>query len=173
LIRLLGGSDGLDAVFKLVLNSNLVYFPPMKRFHEKYIKMPTGCWEWQACLSEKGYGRFMFEKKARTAHRVSWLLHNGEIPSGLCVCHKCDNRKCVNPEHLFLGTNQDNVDDKIKKQRYANTKGENHCRAILKEKDVLFIRENSNLGVTALGKMFGVSPQAAYSIINRKTWRHI
>jgi len=85
-------------------------------FWKKVIKK-DGCWEWAACTNESGYGIFHTGKKTDRAHRVSWILTNGEIPSGLFVCHKCDNPPCTNPDHLFLGTNKDNVDDMIAKGR--------------------------------------------------------
>ena len=87
------------------------------RFWSK-VKKSKGCWEWQACTNEAGYGIVgVGGKRTDRAHRVSWRLRYGEIPEGLFVLHRCDNRKCVRPSHLFVGTNQDNVDDMVAKGR--------------------------------------------------------
>lgn len=87
------------------------------RFWAK-VQKSSGCWEWQACTNGAGYGIVgIGGKRVDRAHRVSYRLHKGEIPAGLFVCHTCDNRRCVRPDHLFLGTNQDNVDDMVTKGR--------------------------------------------------------
>lgn len=84
-----------------------------------------GCWEWSGCRTNGGYGRFGRSRRLGwiLAHRMSWILAHGEIPPDMCVCHKCDNRICVKPDHLFLGTKQDNIKDCITKgrrSRHAN-----------------------------------------------------
>lgn len=78
----------------------------------------TGCWEFSGRLNSDGYGTFKYTESNALAHRASWLIHNGEIPNGQYVLHKCDNPRCFNPEHLFLGTQKENVADCISKGRF-------------------------------------------------------
>ncbi len=90
-----------------------------ERFHQKYtVDETTGCWLWNAGKQSDSYGTIQNGRQNLLAHRVSYQIHYGDIPDGLCVCHVCDIRNCVNPEHLFLGTDQDNADDKMEKGRH-------------------------------------------------------
>ena len=97
-----------------------VYFWP------RVEKVPRGCWEWSASCDDKGYGTFWDGSKVRKTNRVVWELVFGEIPRGSCVCHHCDNPRCVRPDHLFLGTRRDNVRDMVAKGR-AFSQRKTHC----------------------------------------------
>ena len=102
--------------------------PLRKRFNEKYEISISGCWNWTGSVDSKGYGSIKDGVTSR-AHRVAWKLYKGKIPEGIFVLHTCDNRKCVNPNHLFLGTSKDNVRDMMDKGRHPNCveKIKTHC----------------------------------------------
>ncbi len=90
------------------------------RFWTKYAESGIeDCWEWLAGRNRRGYGKFKMRRKTRPAHRVAYEMHIGPIPDGILVCHRCDNPGCVNPAHLFLGTAQDNMSDKVAKNRQS------------------------------------------------------
>lgn len=141
-------------------------------------KSPDECWEWLAYIHPSGYGTIMINKKMRFAHRISWVLSGKLLPSSLCVLHKCDNRKCVNPNHLFLGTKQDNAIDMVIKGRgkLPDNRGENHGMSKLTSLDVLLIRSEFDKGIlnmTELGNLFGVDRRTIGKIVHRESWRHV
>ncbi len=90
--------------------------PPAERFW-KFVKKTSSCWIWTGGVKGHGYGSFFKDGKQLAAHRFSWEIANGPIPSGMCVCHKCDNPICCNPDHLFIGTQSDNLLDAASKNR--------------------------------------------------------
>lgn len=149
------------------------------RFEDKTMPIPeTGCWIWMASTKGKtGYGKFTTDgdHKNISAHRYSYIRYKGAIPSGMCVCHSCDIRLCVNPDHLFLGTHQDNVDDMVQKGRTKNAVGEdNHSK--LTTEDVINIRieyEDIRTSHRDLGKKYNISHSTVGNIIRRKKWKHI
>ena len=154
---------------------------------------PNGCWEWNAYLNKWGYGTFYYEGDVFLAHRVSWVICNSRSPGQLCVLHKCDNPKCVRPDHLFLGTDLDNARDKIKKGRARIgvmprgdlhwsrripekiPKGERNGHAKLSSEDVKFIRENyvkRKVPYTFFAKKFGVEWSTIRSVVKMRNWKH-
>lgn len=103
----------------------------LDRFNEKYeINESTGCWLWHGSKDKDGYGKININYKNYRAHRLSYELFKDIIPEGLFVCHTCDTPNCVNPEHLFLGTNQDNMDDMVAKGRSPKQRGEDGSSTI-------------------------------------------
>lgn len=141
--------------------------------------MASRCWMWTSGSDRYGYGRFSIGGIKYKSHRIAWLITNGAIPEstdhhGICVCHRCDNRICVNPDHLFLGTNADNIRDRDSKGRIS--RGDAHYAAKLRSSDILSIRSRYSVGritMMSLALEFGVSSQTIGKIINRRIWKHI
>jgi len=152
------------------------HLPLADRFWEKvYIRGNDDCWEWRAFIHPKGYGTIAINRKMFGAHRVAWELTYGEIPEGLFVLHHCDNRKCCNPKHLFLGTIKDNAQDMALKGRgrVPDNRGEKHGMNKLTEEQIKHIRElysNGEYSQYKLGIMFNVSHQYISKVISRKAW---
>lgn len=153
--------------------------PTEERFWSKVKKAPgDGCWEWTGSGPDTGYGNIHVGGRNELTHRYSWALANGEIPRGLCVLHRCDNRKCVRPSHLFLGSKKDNTRDMFFKGRERNLgilKGQDHGGAKLTTEDVLRIREAAARGATHVSQAaeYGVDASLIGLIVRRKAWRHI
>lgn len=146
-----------------------------QRFFEK-VKKTDSCWVWTACNNR--YGKLWFRGKPYNAHRASWEMHFGEIPEGMCVLHKCDNTLCVNPEHLFLGTQLDNVRDMWTKGRSGikgQPPGEKHALSKLKESDVVQIKRKIKNGekINILSNEYGVSVSQIHRIASGKRWSHV
>lgn len=144
-----------------------------KRFWDK-VQKTDNCWNWIASKVKDGYGFFRLPGyKSMRAHRFSWEFHNGTIPKGICVLHKCDNPACVNPAHLFLGTDADNVKDMMNKGRGKYNpnpaKGENHHNSKLTDKQVLEIRAIGNsINQYVLARHYGVRQPQISRILNNK-----
>lgn len=136
-----------------------------KRIHDR-IKIVGECWEWQGYLNKIGYGQAKLQKKTWLAHRLSYEIFINEIPTNMLVLHKCDNKCCVNPEHLFLGTHADNTNDMCKKNRQAG-------HGIMTQEKVKEIRKSyPQISVVELSKKYDVSNFCILKIINNKTWKY-
>lgn len=165
-----------------------------QRFWEKVDKnglihpeLGTPCWKWKACKI-KGYGSI-----GELAHRVSWKIHNGSIPDSMKVLHRCDNPECTNPDHLFLGSQFDNVHDMIKKgrQKYKPAQGASHgsktkpesirrgtshvSRKLTAEEvvEIRFFHKNLGVSQVRLSQMFEVHRETIRNIVNRQTWKQL
>lgn len=137
--------------------------------------LKTKCWSWIGTKFASGYGKIVSPIEVR-AHRFSFKLLVGDIPDNLYVLHRCDNRECVNPEHLFLGNHLKNMKDMTDKGRQA--KGEKSNLHKLSEKEVLEIRDryipyDSRHGVAAIARELGYAYHTIYFIISRVTWKHV
>lgn len=141
----------------------------LERFWSK-VDRTKDCWNWTAALDGRGYGKFYLDGFYMIASRVSWELANGLIPKGANVCHKCDNPRCVNPEHLFIGSNKDNMQDMKTKGRHKFRVGSANPNAKLTKQEVWAIKEARHKGVSAkeLSQLYGISKGTVYNLCNFK-----
>lgn len=137
----------------------------------------SGCWKWIGSRLQIGYGRFRVKNQYKYSHRLMFEHFNGPIPAhdsyhGLCVCHRCDNRICVNPTHLFLGTHQENVKDMDIKGRRVVNRGVANPLAVLTEKQVrdIFRAEGS---LRKIAKQFNTNPAKVWKIKHKEAWKHL
>ncbi len=170
----------------------------ISRFWEKVDKSSdkNGCWVWNSSKNKIGYGTFSLKCKSVKAHRVAWTISYGQTPKGdgyhgMCVLHKCDNRACCRPDHLFLGTQQDNVKDMVCKGRNKTipwmqhprklfpertARGEKTASAKLTSAQVVEIRKLASerkMSRKKIGEIFGVGENAVSKIFHRQTWAHV
>jgi HNH endonuclease len=142
----------------------------------KYVTLgePDACWEWQGARTKTGYGNNPAMTETR-AHRMSWVLHKGQIPDGLHVLHKCDNPPCVNPNHLFLGTPKTNAEDRQQKGRTVIPRGSQCHTAILDEPKVSHIKLliHQGLPTPEIALLFGVRSKVIRYIKTGVTWKHV
>jgi len=139
----------------------------VQRFWSKVdISMEDECWEWKAGFYRDGYGGFHILNKSFKAHRVAWMIIHGEIPDGLCVCHKCDNKRCVNPEHLFLGTITDNNRDMVQKKR------QNHAHRFKKsEIRKILAKYQRGYSIGSIANEYSVNFRTIHRVIHGISYR--
>jgi hypothetical protein len=173
-VKVTKGSSGMRKDFAL-------------KFWSKVDKnAPNGCWEWIGCRTGAGYGQIRIsgevgQSKAVSVHVLSWEMANGLVPDGMDVLHHCDNPVCVRPEHLFLGTQHDNVQDMMQKGRYVlgvrlGNQGEKHPLHKLTEKQVLDIKKalaDNSCSTAELARKYGVAYMTVYSIKRGYNWKYL
>jgi Pectobacterium phage endonuclease len=143
-------------------------------------KLKNGCWEWKGPFLKKGYGRIMFNGKSQRAHRVAYLLHFGPYDPQLLVCHNCDNPKCVNPAHLFLGTAKDNFDDAMAKGRQTQVfeKGNKPAHSSIPDKLAGAIKysigkESKYFSLKQIADIYEVPHQLVKDIKRGRSYAHV
>lgn len=146
------------------------------RFWQK-VEQTAGCWWWHGSRQRGGYGAFKLKKPLNVkAHTLSWVMKNGPIPDGLCVLHHCDNPSCINPAHLFLGTQRDNYDDAVAKGRHVSfpavRQGEANYFAKLNEAQAREIL-TSTKSTASLARIYKISETTIYGIRVGRRWRHL
>lgn len=144
------------------------------RFYKNII-ISDDCWGWSGTIMN-GYGKLQVKNRQILAHRYSWQIHNGPIPFGLHVLHHCDNPPCSNPKHLFLGTDKDNSDDKLKKGRGNHLKGENApCNVLTNSQvgEIKILLSTTNISQYKLAKIFNVHKSTINNIQSDRGWNHI
>ena len=144
------------------------------RFNRSVIKKESGCWDWSGCLYATGYGKITFQTKNWLAHRASYKIHKGDVPSDMLVCHTCDNRKCTNPDHLFIGTHKDNLSDMKNKGR--SNRGQKNGRSKLTDEDVGSLKHMNRVRYfeqKELAKHFGINRSLVSMILGEKVWQHV
>jgi hypothetical protein len=148
---------------------------PAERYERFAVRTDAGCWSWSGATSEHGYAKV----GSQFGHRLAWEIHNGPIPDGLFVLHRCDNPPCTNPDHLFLGTHADNMADATAKGRLNGRPNRPRGEQVKNSKlTVAKVRELRKLALAgrstqALAALFGVSDDCVRSVITRKRWVHV
>ena len=158
--------------------SPIITLSDAKRFNSKCLRDGSGCLKWTGALFDSGYGAFKLGGKGRRAHRIAWVLAYGKIPDGAYVLHSCDNRACVDPEHLFLGDHVSNMADMVAKKRAARgaANGAAHrCTTKLGPDAVRMVRAWLSEGIPQrdIASHFGVSQSTVSQIRTGRVWAHV
>ena len=141
-----------------------------------YIPEPnSGCWLWTGGTNSYGYGRVCHHSKVMVASRAAYAVFRGAIPDGGSILHRCDTPSCINPDHLFVGTQADNMRDMAAKKRQRPRRGRQNPNAKLCEEAVRQIRAQRNEGLTyrAIAEFFGVTEQTVFAVMTKRLWGHV
>jgi len=171
--RTCGRASCADAVRRQNgLNSRVSWH---RRFAEKVTVRDGRCWEWVGSVGSDGYGQIGISGLNRRAHRMSYIIHNGAIPEGMFVCHTCDNRRCVNPDHLYAGTHGDNMKDRAARGRTRAPVGVRNGHAKLTPGKVRSLRKMVASGVPQhqIAAHFGVHQSSVSKVIHGVVWSHV
>lgn len=146
-----------------------------ENFWNRCSKSEQGCWEWIGSKNEDGYGTLRFVNKHWFAPRLAWTLTYGPILDGLLVCHKCDNPGCIRPDHLFLGTHQDNRDDMVRKGRGPTSEKVRRPKKLNTDQvvQILILGNTGNVRHADIAIQFGVTASVISKIIRKQLWKHI
>jgi HNH endonuclease len=169
------------ALFKGTRSCTCLKWPHKEEYHQKkreFLEKTTarknGCWIWEKSKNRIGYGATSYRSKSILAHRLAWIVFHGDIPQGMKICHSCDERSCVNPDHLFIGTQRDNIRDMFIKGR-RSIKFFNHPRCLMSIEKIKEIRSLLSMGLSQkrIAEIMVVSQSTISQIKLGKRWSHI
>lgn len=148
------------------------------RLYGNVAKTDGGCWLWQGCVSPNGYGKIKIGPNSFDTHVISWRVASGGIavPLGKLVMHQCDVRACINPEHLTVGTQSENMLHASAVGAMRNPKGSRHYRAVLNEtvvSEILSLKREGKIGCRKIARLLGLRPSTVHSVIIRSSWKHV
>jgi len=149
---------------------------PLDNLMRQVVKSENGCWNFTGSERGPGYGQFKIRSRLYCAHQASWILHRGPIPEGMLVLHKCiGNRRCVNPDHLKIGTHQENSDDMVAQGRQHDQSGSKNHQSILDEQKVRAMRSMAYFRgmYVHFAKLYGVESSVIRRAILGQTWTHV
>lgn len=149
-----------------------------QRLYGRCEKAESGCWLWIGAVSPSGYGKIKVDRIAVDTHVASWRFANcgSPVPVGMLVMHLCDVRRCVNPAHLCVGTNSENMLHASEIGAMRNPKGSRHYRAVLNEavaSEILSLKRDGKIGCRKIARLRGLKPSTVHSVIVRSSWKHV